>query len=125
MNKRGWLFLLVLLVLLMLFAASHGKNYSPGTGERIGQIVKLNEQGLFNKTYEAELIRGGLGDGSNIIGTTSFHFTVPDDLAEMVSVHLDKQNKVIIDYKTDWFYWSCNSSSGGHFLTGIRPAIEE
>ena len=48
---------------------------TPSSGQKIGRIVKLVDEGLLYKTTEGELIRGGLVDGSGSMGT-SFHFTI-------------------------------------------------
>ncbi len=58
-------FLTVLLVLISLSGLSGcGFSTSPGSGDKIGQIVKISKQGLIVKTWEAQLIRGGMNGGS-------------------------------------------------------------
>ena len=49
----------------------------PGEGSKIGRIVKVSHQGMFFKTWEATLVRGGLNDGSGVIGR-AFEFTIEE-----------------------------------------------
>ena len=65
-------FIKYLIPLLFLTSCTVNK---PSEGSKIGRIVKLSKYGLFSKTWEGELIRGGLTDGSGVNGT-SFHFTI-------------------------------------------------
>ena len=50
-----------------------------GKGSKIGQVVKVNESsGLFCKTVEVEIIRGGFNSGSGAQGG-SLHFTIENN----------------------------------------------
>ncbi len=93
------------LIFVCLFAlAGCHVNTDPGTGKKIGRIVKFSKQGIFCKTWEGELIRGGLSDGSGSFGG-SLHFTVED--ASMAQIALDafeKQYDVIIDYRKEFIH---------------------
>lgn len=117
MNK-----LIVLCAALVLLAGC-GLNSSPGTGEKIGQIVKLTKQGLMRDTWEAELIRGGMNGGSGSFGVTPFDFTIEDDdMAKLCKKYLQDQTEVIITYRIEGIYNAWRSDSGGHFLVTIHPA---
>ena len=72
-----------------------------GEGQKAGIIVKLAREGAFNKTFEAELIRGGLSSGSGVNGK-SFHFTIENPLlAEKIESAFENQKEVIIKYHTE------------------------
>jgi len=92
----------------------------PGEGEKIGQVVKVNKEGWVSKTYEAELIRGGLSNGSGTVGTQSFNFTVPSDLVKDVKSFMNSQQEVIINYDIDYMCLKFNSASNCTFLTDIK-----
>lgn len=90
-----------------------------GTGEKVGQIIKLNKQGLFCQTWEAELIRGGINNGSGA-SSTVFDFTVENEsLIPALQDALDKQYEVKIHYRME-FATFCRSDSENHFLTSIE-----
>lgn len=93
--------------------------HDTGTGEKVGQIIKLNKQGVFCQTYEAELIRGGLNNGSGA-SSTIFDFTIEDEkLIPAIQDALDKQYEVKLKYRMEFATW-CRSDSENHFLTGIE-----
>jgi hypothetical protein len=102
-----------------------GINTSPGSGTKVGQIVKVSCQGMLFKTTEAELIRGGMTGGSGVVGMTPFDFTVPDKFKDQVQKAMETQEEVVITYSMDGFWWNANSESEGHFLTGIQPAPKD
>lgn len=90
-----------------------------GYGEKVGQIIKLNKQGFFCKTWEAELIRGGMNNGSGA-ASTLFDFTIEDPrLVAAVQDALDKQYEVKIHYNME-AATACRSDSNDHFLNSIE-----
>ena len=118
----GTIGLMILFLVAMPFV---GFNSNPGYGQKVGQIVRMTNEGIVCKTYEAQLIRGGLNDGSGAFGIKSFEFTVPEHLTDKVQAALDKQIEVVIDYDTNFFYATCNSGSSGNYLTKIKPFKSE
>lgn len=92
----------------------------PGEGEKIGTIVKLSKQGLFKKTWEGELIRGGFLDGSGTIGG-SFHFTIESDELARKALELMKSKKeVVLFYEIEFLSLVTRSESGNpHFAVSI------
>src|SRR3989344_1161162 len=124
--------LLVLVLLGLAVWPLLAWNERPGKGEKIGQIVRINEQGrlwtvslgliTICKTWEGQLIRGGLDDGSGAFGVAPFDFTVPtDELVRKVEHYMRTQTEVVVRYSTDYVYFKCNSESSGVFLTSIEP----
>jgi hypothetical protein len=72
----------IFLVLVLLASCS---NYS--TGEHVGIITKFSYKGNIWKTYEGELLQGGLKSNLDKIQANIFEF----------SLDADKNNKAIID----------------------------
>ena len=74
------------------------------------------------KTDEAELIRGGLTDGSGSIGSAPFDFTIDDqDLLAKAKEYMQNQTEVLITYKISYVYLSINSENQGIYLLDIQP----
>ena len=112
-------------VFLLLFAsAACSFNTTPGSGEKIGQIVKLSKQGMIWKTWEAQLIRGGMVGGTGSFGTTPFDFTIEDEkMAKQAQEYMRNQAEVLITYRREGLYWLSRTDSGGDFLISIKPAF--
>lgn len=106
-------------VLACVAAVGCGMQPQPGTGEKIGQIVRIERTGIFCQTWEAQIIRGGLSQGSGTMGA-AFGFTVnTPELAEAVTRAMRDQSEVLIRYRSSTFYSLCSSDSGGIFLEAI------
>lgn len=74
-------------------------------GTKAGVITKIAKQGAFWGTYEGELIRGGLADGSGATGR-SFKFTLGQskNVNVVKSLELlDKNKPVTIQYHCEAF----------------------
>lgn len=111
-----------LIVLLGLMALVGCGMSNPGDGEKIGQIVRVTHEGVICKTYEAQMIRGGMSNGSGGFGTTPFHFTIDDEkTADQLRKYMADQVEILIKYRTRFIYPLCSSESGGAFLTSIEP----
>ena len=96
---------------------------TPTQGEKIGVIIKVNKEGLFCTTWEVQMIRGGMSDGSGGFGVTPFNFTVENDAAaEKVIQYMKNQTEVVVRYRAPFIYSPCNTWSGGYFLVSIEPA---
>src|SRR4051812_47921698 len=70
--------------------------FQDSTGEKVGGITRLSHDGFmpFCKTWEGEIIRGGLSNGSGVFGAP-FHFTVQgDELVQKVKQALESQKEV-------------------------------
>lgn len=116
MNVRSTVKLFIPMFAAVLLAGCWDK----GGGEKIGSITRLQRTGLFCKTWEGEIIRGGLNSGSGVIGY-AFHFTVENEaLAQQVQKAMEAQQEVKISYNEEAF-WFCRSDSNGFFLSKIEP----
>ena len=108
---------------VILLISGCGINFSPGDGEKIGQVVKVNHQGWQRVTWEAQLIRGGMNNGSGAFGVAPFDFTIEsEDMAKKVQEYMKSQQQVIIRYRMEGCWSLFRSDSNGHFLTSIEPS---
>ena len=90
-------------------------------GDKVGIIVKCANEGVLVKTYECELIRGGMQDGSGSFGK-SFHFTAENksDLP-MLEDALNNQREVHITYHQEWWTFPWRSETENNmFLDSIQ-----
>ena|SRR3989338_813487 len=120
--KNRWMAMLFVL-LLTVTVSSCGGNISPGDGEKIGQIIKVSKQGMISKTWEAQLIRGGMVGGSGSFGVVPFDFTIESELvAQKVIEYMQNQTEVLIKYRMEGVYSVFRTDSQGYFLISIEPA---
>lgn len=122
----AWLLLgFFALVLIIILVAVSGFRIAFNTteGEKVGQVFSVNKQGFISKTWEAELIRGGMNSGSGSFGIKPFDFTVPTDkLAALVHQYAESRTEVIVKYRQPHVYWYWQTENDGVFLVDIRPA---
>jgi hypothetical protein len=107
---------------VIMWACGLRFNLSTVEGEKVGQIYGVHKQGIFFKSWEAELIRGGLNNSSGSFGGPIFHFTIGDDHVKEVSQYATSGTEVVVRYKQPHFYWTQSTETDGIFLTDIRPA---
>lgn len=88
------------------------------TGEKAGVVTKLAQSGIFCKTWEGQIIRGGLNSGSGAMGAP-FDFTVEDlSLLPKIKDALENQKEIKIMYREEMVTF-CRSESSDHFLTSV------
>jgi hypothetical protein len=83
----------------------------------VGIITRVAQTGVFCKTWEATLIRGGLTGGSGAF-SQPFDFTIEnrDDAVDMLRQAMESGAEVKITYRSELNTF-CRSDSGDHFLT--------
>ena len=90
--------------------------YNIGQGEKIGQVVKINEaSGIFCKTIEVEIIRGGFSNGSGT-NDQALYFTIennPDSL-DIVKKAMENGSEIKVQYHQE-LATICRSDSGSTF----------
>ena len=95
--------------------------YETGRGEKIGQVVKINEaSGFLCKTVEVEIVRGGFNSGSGVNGQ-SLHFTVennPGMVNTLKQAMLDG-SEVVVTFSKE-FVSICRSDSTNNFGTSVK-----
>lgn len=108
------------ITVMCLLGSASALNTSPGTGEKVGSVVKLSEVGIRCLTWEGQLIRGGLADGTGVAGTVPFDFTVADtSLLAPIRDAMEHNREVLLTYRSTLFSW-CASESANHFVVGVR-----
>lgn len=95
------------------------------SGQKNGTITKLAQTGTINKTWEAEIVRGGSFTGGTGVQGAAFDFTIDNPmLLQQVRDAFDNQREVRITYHKTWpAFWS--SDSDGYFLDKIEIVSEE
>src|SRR4029077_18527596 len=94
-----------------------------GRGEKVGTIIKVSQEGFFFKTWEVEIIRGGMNGGSGGFSTKPLHVTVMnEDLLPEVRRAFDEQKEVVVTYEEHLFVFTLTSecTDGCKYLTSIR-----
>lgn len=98
---------------------------APGTGQKVGQIVKISKTGIFCDTWEAQLIRGGFSSGSGTVGTQPFDFTVEREAdAQRLMALMERQTEIRLVYRTDGIGSICHSDSGGDYFVSATPLAD-
>lgn len=90
--------------------------WDTGTGEKIGGVVKMAKQGVFCKTWEGQLIRGGFNAGTGAQGT-AFDFTVEDDqMAQDLIFVMESRQEIQLKYRSELGTWCRSDTPGNHFV---------
>lgn len=114
---------IIITISAAILLAGCGVNTSPGEGEKIGQIVRLTKVGIARSTWEAQLLRGGMSNGSGTVGVTPFLFTIENESDVLrVQEYMRNQTEVLVRYRTEGVYSAFRTKSGGDFMTSIEPA---
>ena len=113
----------ILIYSVILLTCGCACRTDPGSGSKRGIIVHVSEQGMIWKTWEATLVRGGLSDGTGVMGG-NFEFTIPDTALALKAIKfMESQEEVIIDYHMEGISSSTRSeSSNPNFCDRIRKA---
>lgn len=94
--------------------------WETSNGEKIGTIVKFAKEGMFIKTWEGELIRGGLNNGGGSFGK-SFHFTVEDkSMVDEITYALETQKTLKVKYHQEFATLWRTETSDNTFLNSIE-----
>jgi len=113
-------------ILFMAVILCCGCNRMTGRGEKVGTIIKLSQEGFWVKTWEAELIRGGMAGGTGAFSTTPLHVTIRDEsLLPAVRKAFDEQKEVVVTYESHALYITfetecLDGNPNCKFLTSIR-----
>ena len=89
---------------------------TPATGDKIGQIAKVQSAGLLCKTTEI-LVTGKFGGGE-------LQLTVPDRLLKEVKAANESQGFMKIMYHTELLNWTCSNETGNQWLDSVEPHAE-
>jgi hypothetical protein len=112
--------LLVIVACWFVYYFICGLTYSEGT--RSGVLTKVSKKGYVFKTYEGELIIGGLnqGDGA-LLPATIFKFSVPERRV-YDTLEANQGNKVVVHYKQVFknFFWQGETDYFVHQVTFVK-----
>lgn len=78
-------------ILIALFSLGLSGCYEISKGVKVGRIVKCVNQGIIFKTFECELIRGGLNNSSGSFGA-AWDFTVEDEETKLTALKALENN---------------------------------
>lgn len=121
-SDKALTILTALVIFMFVFLLLVGINLRPGYNEKIGQIVKVGYEGMFVKTWEAQLIPGGMSNGSGSCGINPFNFTIESEtMAKEAQKYMQNQTKVIIKYRMEGIYLHFRTGGNGRFLVSIEP----
>lgn len=116
------MYLAVFMVVIGLFYLANGVNFSNGSGQRVGHIVRINKQGFQYKTWEAQLVTNYSCNGGGSFEIGRFNFTIEDNaLLNKVEEYMKSQAEVVIVYEVEGTFMPSRSSSDGRFLKSISP----
>lgn len=90
--------------------------HSPNTGDKIGQIAKVQRAGLMCTTTEV-LVTGKFGGGE-------LHLTVPDALLDQVKAANNSQSFVKVNYHTEWVNWTCKNATANQWLDAVTAQVQ-
>lgn len=91
------------LLLLLVFCIT-GCTHPVAEGQKVGTVIKVAKEGVINGTYEMEVIRGGMSNGSVGFSTTPLHATINDpELLKKAQDALEGQYEVRVWYVTYFF----------------------
>jgi hypothetical protein len=111
--------LFILAVALTAFYFIAGMSYSEGT--RSGILTKVSKKGYLFKTYEGEMLIGGLNEGEGtMLPTTTFKFSVNDRKIYQKLEDLQGK-KVVVRYKQVLkpFFWQGDTD---YFIVDANPS---
>ena len=118
---RKWLFLVVFLLIVggILYYITFGY-YSDGT--RVGSLVKLSRKGYVFKTYEGQLMVGGMSDGTGSFNSSTWEFSVDDDnkaVVEALNLSQRTGQRVSLHYEEKFFQLPWNGDTQ-YFVTAVE-----
>lgn len=98
--KLIFIFLSLIIIFCTLLIGGTGICYHvTDKGKKIGTVIKLSQSGVFVKTWEAEMIKGGMNGGSGAFGVKPFFFTVRDlNLLPAIEASFNSQKEIVLSY---------------------------
>lgn len=94
-----------------------------GSGEKVGFVTRVvADSGVFCKTNEVEVQRGGMNAGSGVVGA-AFHVTVTDPaMFKQLQDAMENQTEVKIKYRKEFATFCRSDSPENAFLTSVDSA---
>lgn len=113
----------VILALSLMLTAC---NIPYSSGERAGTVSKFSYKGLVCKTWEGQLLLGGMKtvrtDNGSVVVANTFEFTVSDvRVVQSIEEALTSGKRVTLKYEQVIAPSPCSSDTG-YFITGVQAA---
>lgn len=102
----------ILMVVLLVVLLASCRLANPESGDKIGQIAKVQDEGLICNTTSV-LITGKYGGGE-------LQLTVPNTLFAQVKHFNETQEFVKVTFHTDLFASVCSNDTNNRFLDSVE-----
>ncbi len=103
--------LAVLLFVLFIISCFFVTFATPNSGDKTGIIVKVAQEGVIAKTWEAELIKGGMNNGSGGFGVKPFDFTLTEQQADVANQTMISGQEVVVKYHSNFISWNWSTAT--------------
>lgn len=116
MKDAEWILGFVLLVGYFILNPVFGGYLDYSEGTRAGQLVKFSKRGLICKTWEGEIVLGGMKDG--VVNTFSFSVT-DKTMIPVLQKAINEQTPITVSYTETWGHWYCSRDTD-YLITGVK-----
>lgn len=102
-----------------------GCSGTSSNGERTGVITKFSHKGVMGKSWEGEMVQGGMkyNDGKAVANVWGFTVIDSDELVKKAQYAQENGLPVICTYNQGFFYNTYNTRNGsGYYVTAIKLA---
>lgn len=125
---KKWFFIILAIILVIsgiAFAGAYNANYSKGY--RAGKIMKFSKRGVFVKTHEGQLDKGGIHTSKDGDLTSTWAFSVDSDQKEIIKILEEVATtgeRVNLDYEEKYYKFGWRGDTK-YFVTGVRREVEK
>lgn len=118
---RKWIIVIIFFLIVgsIIYYISFG-SFSDGT--RVGSLVKLSRRGYVFKTYEGQLMVGGMSDGTGTFNSTTWDFSVHDSNKEAIeALNLSQRTgqRIAVHYEEKFFKLPWNGETK-YFVVSVE-----
>lgn len=118
---RKWFILIIFFLIAggILYYISFG-SFSDGT--RVGSLAKLSRRGYIFKTYEGQLMVGGMSDGTGTFNSTTWDFSVHGSNKEAIdALNLSQRTgqRISVHYEEKFFQLPWNGDTK-YFVVSVE-----
>ena len=121
--RKAFLIFITVFMLLIMAAVYVGFFYNYSTGERVGSIAKLSHKGKVIKTWEGQLITGGMaGNNNSDYRMPYWEFSVypgDDETRRELTKAMDEGYRVKLTYEEKLFHISFRGDTK-YFITDVE-----
>ncbi len=89
-------------------------------GEKVGSIIKVSKRGLFWKTWEVTIIKGGINDGSGSFSGTFDFMVLNENHIDKLKNYMDSRKEIKIKYHRVILTMPCRAGTNGYFLDDVE-----